>query len=184
MATRTKHHPADDVLLARYQRGDMDALALLVQRYKTALMNFIAQFIGSIEVATPLLRETLLQAVQQAPNLAHDTGFAFVAFRIARSLCLEHLETRRTTDGGELAASVGVTNVPGLQDPALAQLAQVPHNLRDVLLLREVGGLDFEEIARIVGDSDQAVKVRLRAALEHLWIEAQDISVTQQKEIS
>lgn len=87
-----QHNLADDMLMARFQRGDVEAFAQLLQRHSNALFNYLVYFVGDVQVAAQLLRSTLLEMVQIVPKLKHDEGFAATLFGIARGLAVQRVQ--------------------------------------------------------------------------------------------
>jgi len=133
--------------------------------------------------------EAFVQVVRDLPRFEGDwTGFRAWVYSIARNRMIDaHRHRGRrpeqpVAEPGEVAAQTGRAAAPG--DPAEARLAtarvtrilaELPPDQRDVLLLRVIGDLSIEEVARVIGKSQGAVKQLqrrgLKAARRHLEAE-------------
>lgn len=182
----------DEVLMARYQRGDEAAFALLVTRHEARLWNFLRRYVGDPEVAQDLLQETFMRVVRGAADWQPTARFSTWMFSIARNLCTDHarrqvhrraasLDERPGGDGREDSGPVLLDRLAGrerdgearLRDRQTAErldraLAALPAEQREVFLMREVMDLPFAEIAAAVGASEPTVKSRMRYALQRL----------------
>ena len=182
---------SDAMLMLRYQRGDREAFATLVNRHKRRLYNFIVRQIGDLDTAEELTQEAFLRVVQDASSFKHEARFSTWLYTIGRNLCVDHL--RRMTHRRH--ASLDEPTGPGSDPPALshklvsehpgsdaerrvqskqvldcvmAAVDALPDEQRETFLLREIANLPFKEIAEVVGTSENTVKSRMRYALERL----------------
>jgi RNA polymerase sigma-70 factor (ECF subfamily) len=179
----------DEVLMLRFQRGDVNAFDELVQRHQTALFNFALRHVGNAEAAEDILQETLLRVVQRAADFKHEARFSTWVYTIARNLSVDHLR-KMTLRQHSSFESPDLEHAPSTRDTAVnaspegsVERAALAHELRDriteaierlheeqreVFLLRELANLPFKEIAKITDKSENTVKSRMRYALERL----------------
>jgi RNA polymerase sigma-70 factor (ECF subfamily) len=181
--------PADEVLLARYRRGDADAFRTLVRRHQRPLYNFALRQVRSPGAAEDIVQDVFVRIVQNVETFKEEARFSTWAYTIARNLCIDHLRKRVHRRHASLDAPAGseeegaplVERVAGsspavdrvaigqqLQGHIAAAVEALPEDQREVFLLRQVGDLAFKEIAEIVGASENTVKSRMRYALERL----------------
>jgi RNA polymerase sigma-70 factor (ECF subfamily) len=183
----------DEALMSRYQRGDLGAFAVLVERHKTPLFNFVLRQIKAPAQAQDVTQEVFLRIIESAGSFKHEAKFTTWAYTIARNLCIDHLRKasyRRhpsldqqqapsdTGEGPTLGEQVAdfhprASTERGaisseIQVKVVAAVEALPNEQREVFLLRHVGNLAFQEIAEITGTPENTVKSRMRYALERL----------------
>jgi RNA polymerase sigma-70 factor (ECF subfamily) len=183
----------DEALMSRYQRGDLGAFAVLVERHKTPLFNFVLRQIKTPAQAQDVTQEVFLRIIESAGSFKHEAKFTTWAYTIARNLCIDHLRKasyRRhpsldqqqapsdTGEGPTLGEQVADIHPRAstergaisseIQVKVVAAVEALPNEQREVFLLRHVGNLAFQEIAEITGTPENTVKSRMRYALERL----------------
>src|SRR5258706_5429665 len=149
----------DEMLMVRYQRGDRDAFAELVRRYKTPVYNFGLRHIRHTNTAEDVTQDVFLRVVQNAAEFKHEARFSTWLYTIARNLCVDHLrklshrrhpsldqpasseDTRPMIDNiadghprASVERSVASVEVAGKIVEAIEAL---PEDQREVFLLRE-----------------------------------------------
>ena len=178
----------------------MQALGVLLERYRGPLYNFILRHLGDRDRAEELLQETFLRVVHRAERFEGKSRFSTWMYTIARNLCIDtsrKLVHRRhrsldapgrgREDGGPGASLVERTAKPApsverLSDSARMRRAvtraieALPPEQREVFLMREVQGMRFREIAEVVGVPENTVKSRMRYALQRLREELADFA--------
>lgn len=173
---------ADDwALVARARTGDMGAFAALVRRYEAPIIHFCQRMCGSLQDAEDLGQEAFVRLFRHLPRLEPQARFSTVMFGIARNLALNHLrDTGRRgrgrtepLEGLPLAVPAGespeaharITETEALVARGIAMLSE---EHREVIILRDVDGLDYDAIAQVVGCRKGTVKSRLSRARDHL----------------
>jgi RNA polymerase sigma-70 factor (ECF subfamily) len=179
---------SDEQLLARYTRGDLTAMEVLLARYKRPLFHFVLRLIGERNRAEDLLQDTFLRMVENAASFEGTASLRTWLYRIARNLCIDELRRRKhrkhpslDAHGREGDGSSLYDRVPGSEagpdrrmvDRELSRrmasaIDELPHDQREVFVLRQVQCLSFKEIAEITDVSENTVKSRMRYALERL----------------
>jgi len=180
----------DFKLLHQYTSGDLEAFQVLFHRYKKPLYNFILHQIGDAAVAEDLLQEAFLRVIQRATDFRGDSKFTTWLYTITRNLCVDHLRKKSIRQHASLDAPSSVklekglplidrvaNQHPGAEREVTAKRLQeqiseavdnLPEEQREVFLMRQVQQLQFQEIATVVGVSENTVKSRMRYALERL----------------
>lgn len=164
----------DEALLDRARRGDRSAFADLVNRYQDALYTMALRLLGRPEDAADVVQETFLRAYVNLPRLRPLSVRAWL-FRVAINAAHDvHRRARRHPQQGLDDAATKVLTLP---DPNVgpegaaelaerwaavrAALAELPTELRAAVVLRDVSGLGYEEIAAALGVPLGTVKSRI-----------------------
>jgi RNA polymerase sigma-70 factor, ECF subfamily len=183
---------ADEVLMARFQRGDRAAFTRLVRRHQTPLFNYALRQLGAHAVAEEVVQDAFVRVVQNGMEFKHEARFTTWVYTNVRNLCMDQLRRRALRRHPSLdaspAAHAGEEERPTLLDQTADTRASVergatgtelkerltravaalPEEQREVFLLRELANLPFKEIALVTGAPENTVKSRMRYALERL----------------
>ncbi len=189
MALRGRPELTDEMLMVRFQRGEVAAFAELVQRHKTRLFNFALRHVQSRSTAEDILQDVLLRVVHKAQDFKHEARFTTWVYAILRNSCVEALRKSAALShapidhlrGPPPAEDLHLPPVPPVEEtsesfPAASDIRQIlvhtveglPDEQREVFLLREIADLPFKDIAEITGVPENVVKSRMRHALERL----------------
>ena len=168
------------IVLAR--KGDQGAYGVLVRRHQDRIYRHLLNLTGSREEALELAQEVFIKAWQALPTWQPDAQFHTWLYRIASNAALDVLRRRKVVrfvpldddydapadqpgPEAQLQARQGLRRL----DAALARL--LPEQ-REIVLLREVEGLSYDELATTLGIDQGTVKSRLsraRVALAALY---------------
>ncbi len=177
--------PDDDrALVARANNGDRRALDTLLRTHYDRIYAVCRRITGSDADAADAAQEALIKIVRSLPGFDGRSAFSTWAYRIATNTSLDELRRRRrrpavvdrVDDDGrdlELVDPDAGPRVEAVADRMAidAALAQVPETFRVPLVLRDVGDLDYAEIADALDVPVGTVKSRIargRAALVEL----------------
>ncbi|GMV99298.1 MAG: RNA polymerase sigma24 factor [Candidatus Hydrogenedentota bacterium] len=180
-------HDSDWDLIARAQGGDLNAFEALVKRYEHPLVNFCQRMVGSQEDAQDIAQESFVRVYRYLDRLHPQAKFSTVLFGMARNLTLNFLRDQRRRGRDRLQSLVRdddterlvadeayrpdrATHLRELEALIQSALAQLTPEHREVLVLRELHGMDYEAVAGIVGCRKGTVKSRLARAREQLRI--------------
>lgn len=144
---------------------------LLFAEYRIGIYRYLCRITGRADAAHDLTQDVFLRVTRAGVPATDAGGRKAWLFRIARNLALNHLR-----DDHRRPVHVALVDQPTLQSKAtqdlsvsLAQaLASLGELDRDVFLLRESGGLSYDEIAGVCDLSVTAVRSRLHRARLHL----------------
>lgn len=153
---------AEEMGLARAAAaGDRGAFAALYERHGSLAFNLAYRITGSKATAATAVREAFLEAMrllarQPDQELPFFRSHLLVATRHA---CLELTDRRsgRSSPGPAIAAAVDPETLAGPQDDVRAASLRLPERQREVLALRELGDLPYEEIAVVVETSPGSI---------------------------
>jgi RNA polymerase sigma-70 factor (ECF subfamily) len=180
---------SDEQLLHLYTRGELEAMEVLLERYKKPVFSFVLRMVGNRTRAEDLLQETFLRLVEHAHTFEGNAKLKTWIFRIARNQCIDEARRRVHRNHPSLDAPSGQdADGPNLHERVASREANaerrsvgnelkvrmgraieaLPDEQREVFLLRQVQNLQFKEIAEVTGVSENTVKSRMRYALERL----------------
>lgn len=140
----------------------------LFAEHRHGVFRFLCRLIGQTESARDLTQEVFLRVARSGLPDTDAGGERAWIFRVARNLGLNFLRdgARRPIAGPIVEPAAGPTQELSLAlSQALATLAELD---RDVFLMRELGGLSYEEIAAACHLTTTAVRSRLHRARQHL----------------
>jgi RNA polymerase sigma-70 factor (ECF subfamily) len=161
--------------------GDRSAFADLVEKYRGPIFNLAYRMTGSREDADDLTQETFIRVYQNLRRYDRSRKFFTWLYTISINLIRNHLK-KNARDVSHLAANSSSLEhqVQGhesgegdmLSNDRMIRLQQVirnlPVDLREVIILKFVQDLTFEEVANVTGDSVSAVKMRIYRGLEKM----------------
>ena len=177
-------NPLDDLeLIPRYKQGDLEALDLLVGRYRKQMFSYILNMMGSHGEADEIFQEVWLKVIRKIDHY-HNKNFFGWLIRITHNAVIDHIRRRKpnvsidaeSADGATLADVLpdnGPAPHDNLQKKDIEQrvrdaVAMLPDNQREVFLLRTQTELPFKTIAEIQGISINTALARMQYALTKL----------------
>lgn len=184
----------DNVLIAQSQQGDMMAFEQLIQKYERKIYTIAYKYMGNHEDANDLAQEAFIKAYQAIGTFRADAAFSTWLGRITANKCLDELRRRKRQKIVSLDEMVeGEENAfpKELKDPkptpaeeterqeTAAHLQMLINRLQpdyqEVIILREIEGYSYEEIAERQQCSLGTVKSRISRARKLLkeWITAE-----------
>jgi RNA polymerase sigma-70 factor (ECF subfamily) len=190
---------SDTLLIEMCQRNDIAAFNEIVGRYKNKIYNYIYRMVGNSEDAEDLTQEVFVKMYVALDSFRNQSSLSTWLYRIAGNLCIDSHRKRARREsgfGGTVASLDAPTNSDGGEEGPVREVAdssfepakmlakvemdaqiqealsKLPDKMRTVVVLHDIEGLQYEEIAEVVHCPLGTVKSRLfnaRAALrEHL----------------
>lgn len=168
-------------LVSLARSGDLDAFGLLYRQYAPGIYNLILRMLGNADDAEDVTQEVFLRAHRSLNRFKGNARFSTWIYRIATNVSLDELRRRKPVvsleqlsadSSWEPAAGDPEGNPERLmqrratQEAVQAALLAMPAHYRVLVVLRHMEGLSYEEIARVVGCSVNALNVRLHRARE------------------
>jgi RNA polymerase sigma-70 factor (ECF subfamily) len=177
--------PSDAELMTRVRRGDQDAFADLVDRHKDAVVSYAARLTADRDRAEDLAQETFLRLFRAARDYTEQGYLRAFLYRIATNLVRsEERQAKRLRllapflprqEHAEPAAPSGMLRREMHRELAAA-VAKLPLRYRVPLVLHEIEGWSYVDIAQEMGCREGTVKSRvhrgrlqLKAKLEPYW---------------
>ena len=186
----------DKHIVAQARRGELSAFEELVTRYEKRVYAIALRSSGSPEDAADITQEAFLRAWRSMKDFRGDSGFATWLFRIAMNQCVDyarHKQSQPPTQPLVQGEDDEERELP-LPDTApspeehlenselgrelAAALAEISEEHRRIVLLRDVSGMSYSEIAEILEISEGTVKSRLaraRIALRRILLQRGNI---------
>ena len=156
---------SDKKLVERVQKGDKGAFDLLVLKYQHKIVNLIMRYVRDPELALDIAQEAFIKAYKALPRFRGDSAFYTWMYRIAVNTAKNHLAAQRRRpmdveldlqdpEQYDLHAKLKETDTPEgvalsneLQETVERAIAALPEDLRTAIILRELEGMSYEEIA-------------------------------------
>ena len=168
-------NPDDASLVGRSAGGDLEAFEILVARYQRVLFKVALRMLGDHADASDATQAALVKAYQNLGSF--DPRFRFFSwmYRILLNECLNTRRGRRKYEQEEVAFEVAGNGTPldaleRTERRARIQkaLMALPHDYRQVVVLRHFAELSYDDIAATLGIPAKVVKSRLFTARQRL----------------
>jgi RNA polymerase sigma-70 factor (ECF subfamily) len=169
----------DKELVKRVQKGDKGAFDVLVLKYEHKIVNLVMRYVRDHEQALDISQEAFIKAYRALPRFRGDSAFYTWLYRIAVNTAKNHLaaQRRRPMDIEldmqdpeqyglhaklkETDTPEGVTLSQELQDTLERAIEALPDDLRTAIILRELDGMSYEEIAQTMDCPVGTVRSRI-----------------------
>jgi RNA polymerase sigma-70 factor, ECF subfamily len=168
--------PTDDLhLLHAAQRGDLFAFQALVERYQTPIYRVALRLLGNVGDAEDATQETFLAAWRALLGFRAESTVSTWLYRIVTNRCLNTIRARPAQQAqpysDEMASFAHSPEQAAEQAEQLVAVKRAILELtaeqRTALVLREVEGLSYDQIAEVLETTVPAIKGRVhRARLE------------------
>ena len=166
--------------------GDVNAYEYLVKAYEKNVYNLALRMVGNSEDAYDMSQEAFIKAYNSLHSFRGDSKFSVWLYRIVSNVCLDYLRARNrkatvslsveNDDGEDVEMDIAdeASSPQALLDRSLTRdavrrgLQALPPDHREILLLREIQGLSYEEIADTLDLEVGTVKSRIFRARKKL----------------
>ena len=173
-------------IVRRVLDGDVNAFETLVREYEKNVYNIALRMVNNSEDASDMTQEAFIKAYNSLPNFRGDSKFSVWLYRIVSNVCLDFLrsKSRKPTlslsmeddDGEETQLDIAdESQSPELllersltRDAVRRGLDALPPDYRQILLLREIQGLSYDEISLALDLEVGTVKSRIFRARKKL----------------
>ena len=177
--TYMSNEPTDIQLVKRVQKGDKGAFDLLVLKYQHKIVNLVMRYVRDPELALDITQDAFIKAYRALPRFRGDSAFYTWLYRIAVNTAKNHLAAQRRRpmdieldlqdpEQYDLHAKLKETDTPeGLTISHEVQrileraIAALPEDLRTAIVLRELDGMSYEEIAQTMDCPVGTVRSRI-----------------------
>jgi len=165
---------SDERLTRRAVGGDERAFAAIFRRYHQPLYRFCLAIVGNPEDAQDALQNTMVKVLRALPGEERRIDLKPWLYRIAHNESIDLLRRRRETsqlDVEQVAPGYGLAEDAATRERLrrlVTDLRELPERQRQVLVMREMSGLDFDEIAVAVESSPAVARQTLYEARQSL----------------
>lgn len=175
---------SDRELVERVRRGERKAFDLLVLKYQHRIAKLVARYVRDRSEVLDVTQEAFIKAYRAIPRFRGDSAFYTWMYRIAINTAKNHVaaHARRPpesgvdpADAGQLAGAAELKEYATPERLALAEeirrtvvasIEDLPEDLKTAISLRELEGLSYEEIARVMDCPVGTVRSRIFRARE------------------
>ncbi len=168
-------------LIRRSQQGDGEAFGQIIERYKSKVFNLAYGMIGDRSEADDLAQEVFIKAYYALPKFQFRSEFGTWLYRIAVNHVRDYLRKNKHRLDELSIDKLGET-IPGASDASFEErqladrrrrlvqtaLGRLPEKYRTILALRDMQGMPYEEISRLLAISPGTVDSRLHRARKKL----------------
>ncbi len=182
MATK----PTDAQLVRRVQKGEKGAFDLLVLKYQHKIVNLVMRYVRDPDQALDITQEAFLKAYRALGRFRGDSAFYTWLYRIAVNTAKNYLAAQRRRpmdieldlqdpEQFDLHAKLTETDTPEgmtmsheLHDTVARAIDALPDDLRTAIVLRELDGMSYEEIAQTMDCPVGTVRSRIFRARDSI----------------
>lgn len=166
----------DRELITRCQRGDVDAFGEIYSRYERVVYRYAYHMLGNQDDADDIMQDTFVKAYRTLPGFRGDCSLLTWLLKVAGNLCRDRHKMRTRRGESALLPEIEAT-LPDLTDfgadPAKLMerkdmhatmyrvLGGLPAAQRELIVLRDVEGMSYQQIADVLGCSVASIKLRL-----------------------
>ena len=169
-------------LISRAKAGDAAAFEQLVLENQNRVYSLALRMLGNGEDAQDAAQEAFLNAWRALPTFKGESSFSTWVYRLTSNACIDHLRRRKRRREVEAVSLTGDEGEGDWEpadhqaDPALqterrmareaveAGLRALPDHQREILIMRELSGLSYQEISAALGLDLGTVKSRIARA--------------------
>jgi len=168
----------DADLVRLCQDGDMTAFEQLFHRHQEQVYGVASRMMGTPEDALDVTQEIFLKAYQKIGKFKFKSSFSTWLYRLATNLCIDELRKRkRTANTAPLEEAVSQADTDTPEENAISKdresqvwkaINSLKEKERAIIVLRDMEGLSYKEIAEVLGCSLGRVKSRIHEARQSL----------------
>lgn len=187
----------DIALVAEAKKGEMKAFEMLVNRYQQRVANVIAKFVRDHHEIQDVAQEVFIKVYRALPNFRGDSSFYTWIYRIAVNTAKNHLvakgrriqnapvefEEAESFSSNEDYRNLDTPDAVYARDELEATMSKaigaLPEDLKMAIIMREVDGLSYEQIAEKMGCPIGTVRSRIFRARDAVDQALRPLKVTE-----
>ena len=170
---------SDKKLVERVQKGEKGAFDLLVLKYQHKIVKLVMRYVRDPDLALDIAQEAFIKAYRALPSFRGDSAFYTWMYRIAVNTAKNHLAAQRRRpmdveldmqdpEQYDLHAKLKETDTPEgiaqsdeLKEIVVRAIAALPEDLRTAIILCELEGMSYQEIAETMDSPVGTVRSRI-----------------------
>ena len=187
----------EKALIQKCKQGDIDSFEMLIECYQQKVYNIALRMLGNKEDASDIAQEVFIKVYKSIGGFKEEASLSTWIYRIATNVCLDELRKRKKTkivsidstiQLEESEVSMQMPDERPQPDELLTQkelkqeVQKAINNLKEehktVIILRDINGYSYEEIAKILDCTLGTVKSRInraRNALKSILIKKEEL---------
>jgi RNA polymerase sigma-70 factor (ECF subfamily) len=181
----------EELILEFQQNNTIKAYELLVQRYKNPLTNYVYRFLGDYEACVDIVQETMIKVYRNKDSYKSIAKFSTWIYTIAGNLARTEYQRRKrrnvfsinsireddeTFDIPDESMRPDVITDSGIKNEIIQKaLLKVSNAYREMVVLRDIQELSYEEISEVTGIAVGTVKSRINRGRAQLQKMLKDI---------
>jgi len=187
----------EQILLERSKAGDIAAFEMLIEAYQKKIFNLAFRMIGNYDDAGDLAQEALIRIFKSISNFKEQSSLSTWIYRITTNVCLDEIRKKKNRKvlslDEEIHAEDGDMQRQIMSDDPLpdelmekeefrqiisSAIESLPEDQKLVITLRDIQGLSYDEIARVLDCPAGTVKSRInraRFALKNVLISKREL---------
>ena len=167
---------SDEILITLFQSGEEGVFRFLVERHKERVRNLVFSIFNDASVVDDIAQEAFIRAYEALPKFRFESSFYTWIYRITVNKCRDEMRKTRTrkffslhamldTPNAELQSKIRVLPEDNSAQELVAKgLQQLPEKFRVPIILKDINGMTYEEMAEIMQCEIGTVKSRLSRA--------------------
>lgn len=163
----------DEVLILNAQKGELDTIGILYERYSKRLFNFFLKLTGNYDSSADLTQNVFYRVLKYRNSYKTDYQFKTWLYQMARNSLKDYkdsaIKNPIIADASNALSDImddDSANKQELQDKQLFKaIENLPFDSRELLVMSKFQGLKYEEISEITGDSIPNIKVKVHRTL-------------------
>jgi len=181
----------EELILEFQQNNTIKAYELLVQKYKNPLINYVYRFLGDYEACVDIVQETMIKVYRNKDSYKSIAKFSTWIYTIAGNLARTEYQRRKrrnifsinsmkeddeTFDIPDDSMRPDIITDSGIKNEIIQKaLLKVSKSYREMVILRDIQELSYEEIAEVTGIAVGTVKSRINRGRAQLQKMLKDI---------
>ena len=174
-------------IVQRVLSGDTEAFEALVLEHQNKVYSLALRMVGNEEDARDLAQDAFIRAFSSLSGFRGDSKFSVWLYRLTSNICIDFLRSRAkkrtvsmtwTDDEGDDAGELEIPDErfspeaqlerTSMRESVQRGLESLSPQYRQILVLREINGLTYEEIGKVLGIEEGTVKSRIFRARKKL----------------
>ncbi len=167
---------SDEILMLSFKSGEEKAFEEIVKRYKTKLFNYIYKYISDVERSEEITQEVFIRVYRSRDRYKIKAKFSTFIYRIALNLAFNEVRNRnrrKTDPHDEFDDKIFNDKIKEYNTPEKLyerkeveiivnqEISNLSSKYKDVILLCDIEGLSYKEVAKILNISIGTVQSRL-----------------------
>lgn len=179
---KTEEFDSDAYLVSRAMEGELPAFEKLVARYQNKIIGYSARMLGDQDEAEDVAQEVFIKAYRSLESFRGDSLFSTWIYRIATNLCIDRIRAKKRRPqqaysldepmdkdedkGGREIADFSAEPTREVEREELRRrvrevMSEMPEKMRTILIMCDMQGMAYEEIAKVLNCPIGTVKSRL-----------------------